>query len=640
MIPEIGHYCLVMALCVASLQAFLPLIGTFKHNLQWMQLAKSTAGLQFFFISCSFIALAYALVNNDFSVAYVAQNSNTHLPLIYRFCATWGAHEGSLLLWVLILSIWTLMVSLFSKKIPLVISTRVLSVLAFISIGFLLFLLTTSNPFQRLLSDIPLQGRDLNPLLQDPGLIIHPPMLYTGYVGFSVVFAFAMSALISGQFDAKWSGWARSWTLIAWSFLTLGITLGSWWAYRVLGWGGWWFWDPVENASFLPWLSGTALIHSLIVAQKRNTFKAWTVLLAITTFSLSLMGTFLVRSGILVSVHAFAIDPTRGAFMLQFLTIVVGISFLLYAWRGPLIQNSGIFQLWSRETMLLTNNVLLTVAMLTVLLGTLYPLIIDAMGLGKLSVGPPYFNTVFIPLMLPLLFLMGIGPALGWQNSRMILIVRRFKYTFIFSLSLAVLLPIIVARTLHFEILLGLLLSFWIILATIQNTFAQQSRRLAHTHLRLGMFFAHIGFAVCILGIVVSQTYSTQRDVRMEPNDSVIIGPYTLRFLSVGEIKGPNYAGYSGQIEIQNKNKPNTILQPELRLFNTQKMAITKTAIQAKPFHDLYIALGEQVDQKAWSFRIYYKPFIRFIWAGGLLMMLGGIIAAFMQLYYQKKFPG
>lgn len=625
MLPELGHYCLIVALSLALLQASLPMWASFTLNGPLLQLAKSTSYGQLFFIALSFLTLAYAFISNDFSVAYVAQNSNSHLPTIYRFCATWGAHEGSLLLWVFILSIWTALVSRFSQNVPLLMTARVLAILAMISSGFLLFLLTTSDPFQRLLPEVPLEGRDLNPLLQDPGLIIHPPMLYMGYVGFSVVFAFAITALISGKFETTWARYARPWTLIAWSFLTFGITLGSWWAYRVLGWGGWWFWDPVENASFLPWLSGTALIHSLMVTEKRDAFKAWTVLLAVCTFSLSLIGTFIVRSGVLVSVHAFAIDPSRGAFMLTFLTIVIGGSLFLYAWRGNSLRNSGIFQLWSRETMLLSNNVLLTTCMLTVLLGTIYPLIVEGLGLGKISVGPPYFNAVFLPLMAPTLLLMGVGPALNWQDSKLILLVHRFKYTFPLCILLAILLPFLMTGKFNLAIVMGLLLAFWVIIATIQNTLT--SHTINFSAKRIGMLCAHVGFGVCVIGIIISSTYSIQRDVRMQPKDILHIGPYNITFDQVISREGPNYSAYQGQFQITKQNIT-TLLQPELRIFRTQKMALAKTAILAKPTHDLYIALGDALNNGAWSMRIYYKPFVRWIWLGGLMMMLGGMIAA------------
>lgn len=633
MIPELGHFALILALCLAVVQAIVPLRGSFTHNSALVSLANFTAYGQFLFIMISFSILMYAFIINDFSLAYVAQNSNTKLPLLYRLCAVWGAHEGSLLLWVFILSIWGVLVACFNKAIPREMVARVLSIMALISIGFLLFLLTTSNPFARILPNIPLQGRDLNPLLQDPGLAIHPPMLYVGYVGFAVPFAFAVAALISGKFDAAWARFGRPWTLIAWSFLTFGITLGSWWAYRVLGWGGWWFWDPVENASFLPWLSGTALIHSLLVAEKRNTFKAWTILLAVCTFSLSLMGTFLVRSGILVSVHSFAVDPARGSFMLYFLTIVVGGSLALYAWRGHTIKNSGVFQFWSRETMLLSNNMLLITATLTVLLGTLYPLIIEGLGLGKLSVGPPYFNAVFLPLMTPVLFLMGIGPALHWQNSKLSLIVPRFKYSLALSLIVAALLPLLLFKSLNFQVLLGLFLGFWVIFATIQaNSFSvvkAKKRFLAFkmNTRRLGMLLAHLGFALAVIGITITTANSVQQDIRLNPNDTISIGPYKIVFNKVSQYQGPNYAAYKGDFSIE-KGRKIDHLQPELRVYQAQSMSIAKTAIKVRPLHDLYIALGEPLAGGAWSMRVYYKPFVRFIWLGGLMMMVGAIVAA------------
>lgn len=628
MIPEIGHFSLILALCLALLQASVPLWGSFTGRSQCMAMARTLTYGQFAFVGLSLITLAYALMINDFSVTYVATNSNSHLPLLYRFCATWGAHEGSLLLWQFILSLWTLLVACCTPQVPIEIRSRVLSVLAMISVGFLLFILMTSNPFARLLPEFPLDGRDLNPLLQDPGLAIHPPMLYLGYVGFAVPFAFAITALLSGQFTSSWARWARPWTLLAWSFLTFGITLGSWWAYRVLGWGGWWFWDPVENASFLPWLSGTALFHSLLVAQKRDSFKAWTILLAVCTFSLSLLGTFIVRSGVLVSVHSFAVDPARGAFMLLLLAIVVGASLALYAWRGHHIKNSGLFEFWSKETMLLTNNVILTTCTMTVLLGTLYPLIIDGLGLGKLSVGAPYFNAVFIPLMIPLLFLMAIGPALKWHKAQMYLILNRFKFTLLSALTLAVILPWLFTGGFNLSVVIGLLLAFWVLLATVQNTVTPRARPKPQGRLLRGMQLAHIGFAVCAIGIVLSSAYSVQRDVRLHPAEAMTLGPYKINFVAVKPLQGPNYSGYRGQFLVSSRYQKNKRLEPELRLFPVQKMALTKTAIQARPFNDLYVALAESLPNNTWSVRLYYKPFVRWIWAGGLLMMLGGFIAS------------
>jgi cytochrome c-type biogenesis protein CcmF len=631
MIPELGQFALILALCLAFVQATVPLVGAVKEQLPWMRVAKFTSVGQCFFIACAFAALAYAFLTNDFSVTYVAENSNRHLPTIYRFCAVWGAHEGSLLLWVFILSIWTCAVALFSNRLPVKMQTRVLAVLAMISFGFLLFLLLTSNPFARLLPNFPADGHDLNPLLQDPGLVIHPPILYMGYVGFSVPFAFAIAVLLSGRFDAAWARWVRPWVLITWCFLTWGITLGSWWSYRELGWGGWWFWDPVENASFLPWLVGTALVHSLIVTEKRQAFKAWTVLLAICAFSLSLLGTFLVRSGVLVSVHAFAIDPSRGDFLLSYLAWVVGCSFVLYAWRGYLIRGSSEFSLCSRETFLLANNVFLTVAMATVLLGTLYPLIIQTLDLGKISVGAPYFNAVFIPLMAPMFFLMAIAPQVHWHEMSPASLVKRLRFTFLTAIISTVLLVWFASHTMKPAVLLGVGLALWIILATLQSLFTSAKgmpkfKKLSLSH--YGMVFAHIGIAICIIGIVCSSNYSVERDVRMQPNDSVTVGPYQFQFLGVSGMKGPNYTAIQAGVLVSQQGKVIILLRPEQRIFNVQQIALSKTAIDVGVFRDLYVALGGPIgNHNAWSLRIYYKPFVRWIWLGGLLIVLGGILA-------------
>lgn len=642
MIPELGHFALIIALCLALTQATVPLLGAFKNRIAWMQLARYTAIGQFIFIGFSFFILAYSFLNNDFSVAYVAANSNRHLPAIYRFCAIWGAHEGSLLLWVFILSIWSAAVSIFSRSLPLATVARVLSVLAMISTGFLLFLLTTSNPFLRLLQNIPADGQDLNPLLQDPGLVIHPPMLYMGYVGFAVAFAFAIAALIGGRLDATWARWSRPWTLVAWCFLTLGITLGSWWAYRELGWGGWWFWDPVENASFMPWLAGTALIHSLMVTEKRHAFKAWTALLAIITFSLSLLGTFLVRSGILISVHAFAVDPVRGDFMLRFLAIVIGCSLALYAWRARDIRGNADFALCSRETFLLANNVFLTVAMATVLLGTLYPLIIQALGLGKISVGAPYFNAVFVPLMLPMLFIMGMGPLTHWRETSLSLLVKRLRFTFFVTILLA-LTAILFLRDLSGGVFIGLAAAIWITLTTLQNVWQFQVNKLFPVRKELprarwGMIVAHLGIAVCITGFVMTSHFSVERDVRMAQGDSVIVGPYQFKFLGIRNLIGPNYSAVEAGVLVTAKDgREITLLKPQERLYTVQQVVLAKTAIDMSLFRDLYVTLGEPLPNDQWALRIYYKPFIRWIWLGGLFMLLGGILAA-TDPRYRRKF--
>jgi len=631
MIPELGQYALILAMCLALVQSTLPLAGSFSNNAKLIRLGHFTAWGQLFFIGLSFVILAYAFVSNDFSVAYVAENSNRHLPLIYRFCAVWGAHEGSMLLWVFILSIWMTLVSLFSRRLPNDVVARVLSVLGMISLGFLLFIVITSNPFVRLLPAFPLDGRDLNPLLQDPGLVSHPPMLYMGYVGFSVAFAFAISALMGGHLDSTWARWTRPWTLAAWCFLTLGIVLGSWWAYRELGWGGWWFWDPVENASFMPWLVGTALIHSLIVAEKRDTFKAWTVLMAILAFALSLIGTFLVRSGILISVHAFAVDPKRGAYILKFLSVVIGGSLLLYALRAHTVRATGRFHIWSRETLLLSNNVLLTVAMATVLLGTLYPLFIQVLGLGKLSVGLPYFNAVFIPLIIPLLLLMGIGPLFYWRRTQPGEIIKRLRFVFVLCIILALAFPMLIHETIKPWTTLGLFVALWVMLLVIQSVFMQQHSK------RYGMLFAHLGVAICGLGIVMTSTYSLQRDVRLAPGEEVTVGAYQFRFLSEKPIQGPNYTGIEGALAVEKNNKAITILHPQLRNYTVQQTTLAKSAIQAGFFRDIYVAISEPIGPNAYAMRIYYKPFVRWIWMGGLMMVLGGLIAIVETRMHAKK---
>lgn len=625
MIPEFGHYALILALCLAVTQSILPLLGAAYNKNAWMKTSRYTSFGLLVFIGLAFFCLAYAFISNDFSVAYVAENSNSHLPAIYRFCAVWGAHEGSLLLWVFILSIWMIAVSLCSHHLPESVVARVLSVLGMISVGFLLFLLLTSDPFVRLLPNLPVDGRDLNPLLQDPGLVSHPPMLYMGYVGFSVVFAFAIAGLMGKHFDPAWAKWSRPWTLVAWAFLTLGIILGSWWAYRELGWGGWWFWDPVENASFMPWLAGTALIHSLIVVEKRNTFKAWTVLLAIITFSLSLLGTFLVRSGVLISVHAFANDPSRGVFMLRFLLLVIGGSLLLYAWRAHTVRGVSGFNFFSRETLLLSNNILLTVAMATVLLGTLYPLIIQALDLGKLSVGPPYFNTVFMPLMLPVLFLMAMAPFFYWQKTDLTKLVKQLRFTLLGAILLALVLPWAMTGEIKFSVVIALSLALWIILATLQSLVRSwRARNISFS--QLAMVFAHIGLAVCLLGIVLSVSYSVERDVRMSPGDNIIAGPYRVSLVGVHDLQGPNYSGVEGNIKIYKGDREINLLKPQVRYYSVAKTSLAKTAIDVNLFRDIYIALAEPVGKNAWALRVYYKPFVRWIWFGGLLMVLGGLI--------------
>jgi cytochrome c-type biogenesis protein CcmF len=639
MVPELGHYALFLALCLAAAQVLWPLRGAVACNTAYMQLGCYTAWGQFLLTGLAIGTLAYAFLTNDFSVAYVAENSNSRLPAIYRFCAVWGAHEGSLLLWVFILTGWMAAIALLSRGISEPIRARVLAILAIIAIGFYLFLLTTSSPFTRFLPQSPADGADLNPILQDPGLAVHPPLLYMGYVGFAVPFAFAMAALLSGRLDPAWARWSRPWTTVAWCFLTLGIVLGSAWAYRELGWGGWWFWDPVENASFLPWLAGTALIHSLAVTEKRQLFKAWTVLLAVCAFSLSLLGTFLVRSGVLVSVHSFASDPQRGLFMLGFLLFVIGGSLAVYAWRGRLLVSSGEFTLASREALLLTNNILLFTAMLTVLLGTLYPLIMESLHLGKLSVGPPYFNAVFMPLIAPLFILMAIAPLFQWRNTDIKNLRKKMGIYLLIVIVLAVTLPLILGVALSFWFLGALALTLWLVLWTLHHGFTWKKwpklRRL--TLSQWAMCLAHLGVGVTAIGILCSTAYSQQRDVEMHPGDTVKIGPYRFQFQRVSELSGSNYQALQGQVAVYHQQKLLRILWPEQRYFPVANSVATKAAIDVGIFRDLYVALGTSLPNGAWSFRLYYKPFIRWIWAGGVMMFLGGLMAVADRRYRINK---
>jgi cytochrome c-type biogenesis protein CcmF len=637
MIPELGNFALMLAAVVAVMQGVLPIAGTLVRNPQTQvtlqSLARPTAALQFVLVAFAFGALASAFLSNDFSVLYVSQHSNSLLPKPYQFAAVWGGHEGSLLLWVLLLSVWTMAVAVFSRSLPLDMVARVIGVLGLISVGFLLFILTTSNPFERLLP-AALDGKDLNPLLQDPGLVIHPPMLYMGYVGMAVAFAFAVSALMSGRLDAAWARWSRPWTVVAWTFLTFGIGLGSWWAYYELGWGGWWFWDPVENASLMPWLVGTALIHSLMVTEKRGSFKAWTVLLAIAAFSLSLLGTFLVRSGVLTSVHAFASDPKRGVFVLIFLAVVVGASLTLFAWRAPRVALGGRMELVSRESFLLANSVLLVVATAAVLLGTIYPLIIDALNLGKLSVGPPYFNAVFAPLLVPTVFLMIPGSVARWRDANVREIAHKLRWTFVGAVVLAVLLPFVLGGW-SIGAAFGLFLGCWVALGT-----AQQVLERLHKPGRIGASFwgqhiAHFGMAVLVIGITGVKCYEVERDVRMQIGDVVTIAPYTFRLNSLDEVRGPNYKAVRADVQVLRDDKIIEILQPEKRRYFSSAMAMTEAGIDSGFMRDLYVSLGEPLDdaRTEWSMRVYYKPFVPWLWGGVLLMVLGGVLAALDRRY-------
>ncbi len=630
MIPEIGQFALILGLIFALVQTILPLAGAQFGITSWVAVAKPAARVQLLFVSISFAALTWSFLTHDFSVQYVAMNSNTQLPTMYLFSAVWGAHEGSLLLWALVLSLWTGAVSFFSRSIPPVMLARVLGVLGFVSVGFILFILMTSNPFERLVP-AAIEGRDLNPLLQDFGLIIHPPMLYMGYVGFAVPFAFAIAAMLGGKLDAAWARWSRPWTQSAWIFLTLGIALGSWWAYYELGWGGWWFWDPVENASFMPWLVGTALMHSLAVTEKRGAFKAWTVLLAIFTFSLSLLGTFLVRSGVLTSVHAFASDPARGVFILIFLGVVVGGSLLIYSWRASQIRSFVRFDVLSRETGLLLNNVFLLVTAVSILLGTLYPLIVDALGIGKISVGPPYFNSVFIPLMAPLAVLLGIGPLLRWKKDSVGRIWPKIWLLAVVSLVIGLLFPLLVMDYYSAGAAFGMVLAFWVLGITLKSLFQQARGRNIFTVSRSfwGMTLGHIGIAVFIVGITLTSVYSTEKDLQVNPGESYELAGFTFTFEGVKEITGKNYRASNGRLLVSKNGRQIAVMEPEKREYLVQKMPMTEAAIDAGLFRDLFVALGEPLgDQGAWSVRIYHKPFIRWIWLGALIMSLGGLLSA------------
>lgn len=641
MIPELGHLALILALCLAVVQSSLPLVGAWLGDRQWMGLAQPAAWGQFAMLAFAFACLTWAFMADDFSVAYVAQNSNSALPWYYKFSAVWGAHEGSLLLWALILAGWTFAVAIFSRQLPDEMLARVLAVMGMISVGFLLFLIITSNPFARLLPNSPADGRDLNPLLQDFGLIVHPPMLYMGYVGFSVAFAFAIAALLGGKLDAAWARWSRPWTIVAWAFLGVGIALGSWWAYYELGWGGWWFWDPVENASFMPWLVGTALIHSLAVTEKRGVFKSWTVLLAIAAFSLSLLGTFLVRSGVLTSVHAFANDPERGVFILVFLLIVVGSSLALFALRAPVVKSQVGFALWSRETLLLGNNLVLVVSAAMILLGTLYPLVLDALTGAKLSVGPPYFNALFVPLMALLMLVMAVGVLVRWKDTPV-------------QWLLGMLTPVLVGAVIlgfiaswafgdfHWSVLAVFLLAFWVLLAGVRDLLDKCRHKGLFKGMRSlsssywGMHLAHLGMAVCAIGVVLVSHSSAERDLRLAPGESLELGGYRFVFEGAEHFEGPNFTSDKGTVRVLEDGEEVAVLHPEKRLYTVQQMPMTEAGIDAGFTRDLYVALGEPLENGAWAVRVHIKPYVRWIWLGGLMMGLGGLLAAFDPRYRVK----
>ncbi|HEX5127212.1 MAG TPA: heme lyase CcmF/NrfE family subunit [Rhodocyclaceae bacterium] len=639
MIPELGQIALILALCVALVMGVLPLIGAHQGNAALMMVARPAARCLFGFVMLAFMCLTYSFIVNDFSVLYVASHSNTALPLYYRITAVWGSHEGSLLLWALLLSGWILAVS-FSFRLPETFVARVLAVLGLVSTGFLAFVLFTSNPFERLLP-APLEGQDLNPLLQDPGMIIHPPMLYMGYVGFSVAFAFAIAALLSGRLDAAWARWSRPWTLAAWAFLTVGITLGSGWAYHVLGWGGWWFWDPVENASFMPWLVGTALIHSLSVTEKRGAFRSWTVLLAIGAFSLSLLGTFLVRSGVLTSVHAFAVDPRRGVFILALLVFVIGGSLLLFAWRAAKLSGGGSFDVISRDTALLTNNMLLAVVAASVLLGTLYPLALDALNLGKISVGPPYFEAIFVPLMTPVVVLMAAAPFLRWKGHPLPPFLRKVLPGLVASLIVGSLVAWAMGA-LSWRSALGLALAFWVLIASamlLRERLAERPSTSYFTRLRgiplawWGMWFAHLGIGFFIIGVTMVKSLEASADVKMQVGETTTMAGYSFVLRSVEDVHGPNYTASRARVELKRDGIPISTLYPEKRIYTADQTPTTNASIDTGLFRDVYVSLGDPVANDGWIVRLYYKPFVSWIWFGSMMMAFGGMLAAMDKRY-------
>ena len=635
MIPELGHFALILALVLSLVQAVVPLVGARRNSMALMAVGRPAAQGQFFFILFSYVCLTWAFITSDFSVQLAASNSHAETPVMYKITGVWGNHEGSLLLWAMSLSLWTVAVTVFSRHLPDAFLARVLGVLGMVSAGFISFTLVTSNPFERLLPGVA-EGRDLNPLLQDPGMIIHPPLLYMGYVGFSVAFAFAIAALMSGRLDAAWARWSRPWTTVAWVFLTAGIAVGSGWAYYELGWGGWWFWDPVENASFMPWLLGTALIHSLAVTEKRGAFRSWTVLLAIGAFSLSLLGTFLVRSGVITSVHAFATDPKRGLYILALLVIVIGCSLFLYAMRAPRLAGGGSFGFVSRETALLGNNVLLTVASASVLLGTLYPLFLDALNLGKISVGPPYFEAVFVPLMTPVVVLMMFGPFLRWKDDDFVAAVRKVAPAFIASVLIGFGVAWAVDHV-TWRTVLGLALSAWVVLASIQLLVVRLKERAgasAGSRLRSitaswwGMWLAHFGVGIFIIGVTLVGSLDQNLDVKMKEGQRTELAGYTFLFRGAVDADGPNYDAARGMIELSRDGRALGTLTPEKRVYRAQGMPMTEASLDIGVFRDVYVSLGEQLPDGAWIVSLYYKPFISWIWMGCLLMGLGGVFAA------------
>ncbi|WP_163557808.1 heme lyase CcmF/NrfE family subunit [Halomonas sp. NO4] len=645
MVAELGNFALILALCLAVLQGVLPLLGAQCGDRRLMRSGRFLATGQFVFLAASYAMLTWAFVVSDFSVRYVASQSSLSQPLLYRLTAVWGGHEGSMLLWALILGGWGLAVAVFSRALPREMLARVLGVLGLVSVGFIAFTLFTSNPFGRIVPG-PADGRGMNPLLQDPGMILHPPLLYMGYVGTAVVFALAIAALLGGRLDAAWARWSRPWTTVAWVFLTLGIAVGAWWAYYELGWGGWWFWDPVENASFLPWLTATALIHSLAVTEKRGGFKVWTLMLAILTFALTVLGTFIVRSGVITSVHAFATDPQRGVFLLGLLALTLLGALSLYAWRAPKVGLGGAFGAYSRESLLLANNVLLTVACAVVFIGTLYPLVLSALGLGKISVGPPFFDTVFTPLMLPLLLLVGLGPTVAWKQASPATTLRELRGVAAVSVVLGGLWPLAMG-TWHPLTSLALMLAVWIVATALLDIRKRlgSGRQPLDTRIRrvtrpafLGMHLAHVGLALVVVAIAMVKSYEVERDVRLAPGERATVAGYDFRMESVSLVAGSNYEADQATLTVTRDGRPVATLVPQRRYYDTQPdNPMNQASLHRAATRDIYVSLGERLEGEAWSLRLYYKPYMAWMWSGALLMALGGLLAAADKRYRLRR---
>ncbi|NRA72845.1 MAG: heme lyase CcmF/NrfE family subunit [Gammaproteobacteria bacterium] len=643
MIPELGNFSLIVALAFAICLSVIPLIGVSTNNLTLVRYARPMTFGMFVFTIFSYLMLTSSFVSDDFSVLYVAQHSNSHLPIQYKFAAVFGGHEGSLLLWVLMLTTWASALAVSSRQLDEAFVARVLAILGLVIVGFMLFTLLTSNPFERLLPNFPSEGRDLNPLLQDIGLIVHPPMLYLGWSGFSVAFAFAIAALMCGKMDAAWARWTRPWTLAAWSFLTIGIVLGSWWAYYELGWGGWWFWDPVENASFMPWIVGTALLHSLSVTEQRGSFRNWTVLLAICAFSLSLLGTFLVRSGVINSVHSFAADPSRGMFILMLLGVVVIGSLTLFAFRASELKSTSKFELYSRETFMLAGNVALVVATATVLLGTLYPLLVDALNLGKISVGPPYYNAVFNPIVCFMAIIMAIGPVIRWKKNKAGTFRQELGLIAIASVAFGIAFPFVYGGEFIGWVAIGMGLAFWLIVATLKNaktsvfTSTSSFDFSKTTQSYWGMVVSHIGIAVGIIGVTLVSHYETQLDIRMDVGSKVELSGYEFYFDGMKDVTGPNFTAKQGQFRVFEGGEQIAVLKPERRIYQVQTMGMTEAGIDSTITRDLFVALGDPLDNEAWAVRVYVKPYINLLWIAGALIAFGGFLCVGDRRYRAKK---